>query len=135
MISISLFSHPNGLQWGQGERRERAVGSEVLSQQGLDQLQSDRGEVPLPHERDSLAQVLGLVRAHRVDGGEDEDVVVAEGLATDIAAVGLFFGVSPFVDLELLTAAEPFVADATDVRCGTTSPLRLHDHRNDQSQF
>ena len=48
------------------------MGSEVLSQQGLDQLQSDGGEVPLPHGRDSLAQVLGLVRAHRVDGGEDE---------------------------------------------------------------
>ena len=79
----------------------------------------------------ALVDLLGEVR-HLV---QLQDVVVAEGLATDIAAVGLFFGVSPVVDLELLTTAEPFVADATDVRCGTTSPLRLHDHRIDQSQF
>ena len=39
---------------------------------------------------------------------ELQDVVVAEGLAADVAAVGLFFGVSPFVDLELLEDLEDF---------------------------
>ena len=53
-----------------------------------------------------------------------QDVVVAKRLSTDIAAVGLFFGVSPVVDLELLTAAEPLVADAAHV--GSLTGVRPH---------
>jgi len=45
-----------------------------------------------------------------------QNVVVAKRLPTDIAAVGLFFGVSPHVDFELLAATESLVADVADVR-------------------
>ena len=68
----------------------------------------------------AVVDLLGEVR-HLV---QLQDVVVAEGLATDIAAVGLFFVVSPVVDLELLTTAEPFVADATNV--GSLTGVRPH---------
>ena len=44
-----------------------------------------------------------------------QDVVVAKRLSTDIAAVGLFFGVSPHVNLQLLAATESLLTDVADV--------------------
>lgn len=59
------------LQLGLADRSEGAVGGEVLGQQGLDHLQGDGREVVLSDRGDLLPQVLRLVGADGVDGGQE----------------------------------------------------------------
>ena len=48
------------------------MGGQVLGQEGSHQLQGHGLEAGLSHGRDSLAEVLGLVRADGVYGGQHE---------------------------------------------------------------
>ena len=57
------------------ERTGGSVGGEVLLQQTLDHLHRDGRQAALSHRGDPLGQILRLVWADRVYGGEDEAAV------------------------------------------------------------